>query len=158
MAPLTTVSRGAVVSWARDGGHRDDLRRRRPGNSGRVWRRVRVDGDGVRGKGRLQRHRWGDPRRARWRGRVARSLLVARTPPPGAPRLGLGGRVLLISVRIRGRPSHDLAASRRHHQARKSTSLATDRHVSSSTQNQALAAILFLYKDVLRVELPWLGD
>lgn len=36
------------------------------------------------------------------------------------------------------------------------TYLATERHVSSSTQNQALSAILFLYRDVLAVELPWL--
>lgn len=36
------------------------------------------------------------------------------------------------------------------------TYLATQRHVSSSTQNQALSAILFLYRDVLTVDLPWL--
>jgi len=35
------------------------------------------------------------------------------------------------------------------------TYLATARHVSSSTQNQALSAILFLYRDVLAVSLPW---
>ena len=34
--------------------------------------------------------------------------------------------------------------------------LAVDRKVSASTQNQALAAILFLYKRVLDLELPWL--
>jgi len=34
--------------------------------------------------------------------------------------------------------------------------LATDRSVSASTQNQALAALLFLYKEVLGVNLPWL--
>lgn len=34
--------------------------------------------------------------------------------------------------------------------------LAVDRKVSASTQNQALSAVLFLYKDVLEVELPWL--
>ena len=34
--------------------------------------------------------------------------------------------------------------------------LAVDRKVSASTQNQALAAILFLYRKVLQVELPWL--
>lgn len=38
------------------------------------------------------------------------------------------------------------------------TYLATQRHVSSSTQNQALSAILFLYRDVLAVELPWLDS
>ena len=33
------------------------------------------------------------------------------------------------------------------------THLAIDRHVSASTQNQALSAILFLYRDVLRLDL-----
>ena len=32
------------------------------------------------------------------------------------------------------------------------THLAIDRHVSASTQNQAMCAVLFLYKDVLRAE------
>lgn len=36
------------------------------------------------------------------------------------------------------------------------SSLATDRRVAASTQNQALAALLFLYKYVLGVDLPWL--
>lgn len=36
------------------------------------------------------------------------------------------------------------------------TYLATDRQVSSSTQNQAKAALLFLYQKVLNIELPWL--
>jgi integron integrase len=36
------------------------------------------------------------------------------------------------------------------------SSLANDRHVAAATQNQALSALLFLYKSVLRVELPWL--
>lgn len=34
------------------------------------------------------------------------------------------------------------------------THLAVDRRVSASTQNQALAAILFLYRHVLETELP----
>jgi integron integrase len=34
--------------------------------------------------------------------------------------------------------------------------LATERRVSASTQNQALSALLFLYRHVLSVELPWL--
>ena len=38
------------------------------------------------------------------------------------------------------------------------TYLATKRHVSSSTQNQALSAILFLYREVLAVDLPWLDS
>jgi integrase len=37
------------------------------------------------------------------------------------------------------------------------TMLATQRHVSSSTHNQALSALLFLYKEVLGVDLPWLN-
>lgn len=37
------------------------------------------------------------------------------------------------------------------------THLAIDLKVASSTQNQALAAILFLYRDVLEIKLPWLG-
>jgi site-specific recombinase XerD len=36
------------------------------------------------------------------------------------------------------------------------TMLATQRRVSSSTHNQALSALLFLYKEVLAVDLPWL--
>ena len=38
------------------------------------------------------------------------------------------------------------------------THLAVERHVSASTQGQALAAILFLYRDVLGEEVPWLTD
>ena len=34
--------------------------------------------------------------------------------------------------------------------------LATEGHVSASTQNQALAALLFLYRDVLGLELPFI--
>ena len=36
--------------------------------------------------------------------------------------------------------------------------LATDRNVAAATQNQALSALLFLYRVVLGVDLPWLGD
>lgn len=36
--------------------------------------------------------------------------------------------------------------------------LAVTRHVSASTQNQAKAAVLFLYRHVLGIELPWLDD
>jgi integron integrase len=38
------------------------------------------------------------------------------------------------------------------------TALAVERRVSAATQNQALAALLFLYKIVLEVELPWLDE
>ncbi|MGD8795276.1 MAG: integron integrase [Thiohalophilus sp.] len=36
--------------------------------------------------------------------------------------------------------------------------LAREKHVSPSTQNQALNAILFLYKKVLKVDLPWMEN
>jgi integron integrase len=36
--------------------------------------------------------------------------------------------------------------------------LANERQVSASTHKQALSAILFLHKEVLRVELPWLQE
>ncbi len=36
--------------------------------------------------------------------------------------------------------------------------LAVDLKVASSTQNQALSAVLFLYKKVLSIELEWLSD
>ncbi len=36
--------------------------------------------------------------------------------------------------------------------------LARERHVAASTQNQALASLLFLYKEVLNIALPWLNE
>ena len=36
------------------------------------------------------------------------------------------------------------------------TYLATERRVTASTQNQALSAILFLYREALEIDLPWL--
>jgi integron integrase len=36
--------------------------------------------------------------------------------------------------------------------------LAVDRRVAASTQNQALSALLFLYREVLAQDLPWLDD
>jgi integron integrase len=38
------------------------------------------------------------------------------------------------------------------------TEIAVERHVSPSTQNQALAALLFLYRRVLRQEVEWLSE
>ena len=38
------------------------------------------------------------------------------------------------------------------------TSLAVDGNVAASTQNQALSALLFLYRDVLEQDLPWLDN
>jgi len=36
--------------------------------------------------------------------------------------------------------------------------LALDRQVSPATQNQALQALLFMYRQVLEIDLPWLDD
>ncbi len=36
--------------------------------------------------------------------------------------------------------------------------LAVERKVSASTQNQAKAALLYLYKQLLEVDLPWLDE
>jgi integron integrase len=38
------------------------------------------------------------------------------------------------------------------------SSLAVEGNVAASTQNQALSALLFLYRDVLDQDLPWLDD
>src|SRR5262249_34012892 len=38
------------------------------------------------------------------------------------------------------------------------THLAVEGRVAAPTQNQALAAILFLYRDVLEIQLPWIGN
>ncbi|MET0280842.1 MAG: integron integrase [Steroidobacteraceae bacterium] len=38
------------------------------------------------------------------------------------------------------------------------THLAVDLHVAAATQNQALQALLFLYRQVLGMELPWLNE
>lgn len=38
------------------------------------------------------------------------------------------------------------------------THLAMHGHVSASTQNQALSALLFLYREVLQVDLPWMEN
>jgi site-specific recombinase XerD len=38
------------------------------------------------------------------------------------------------------------------------THLAVEGQVAAATQNQALSALLFLYREVLGVDLPWLDD
>ena len=38
------------------------------------------------------------------------------------------------------------------------TYLATERNVAAATQNQAKAALQFLYKEVLNIRLPWLDE
>ena len=35
---------------------------------------------------------------------------------------------------------------------------ATERKVSAATHNQALSALLFLYREVLDIDLPWLTE
>jgi site-specific recombinase XerD len=36
------------------------------------------------------------------------------------------------------------------------TMLATERKVSASTHNQALSALMFMYREVLGIQLPWI--
>jgi integron integrase len=43
-----------------------------------------------------------------------------------------------------------------HHVRQFLTHLAVERSVSASTQNQALTALLFLYREVLAIHLPWI--
>ena len=38
------------------------------------------------------------------------------------------------------------------------TMMATERKASASTHNQALSALLFLYREVLNIDLPWLSN
>ena len=38
------------------------------------------------------------------------------------------------------------------------SALAVEGRVAASTQNQALSALLFLYREVLDIELPWMAD
>jgi len=38
------------------------------------------------------------------------------------------------------------------------THLAVEKHVAASTQRQALSAILFLYREVLKIDPPWIDD
>lgn len=38
------------------------------------------------------------------------------------------------------------------------SNLATARNVTAATQSQGLAALLFLYKRVLKIDLPWIGN
>lgn len=36
--------------------------------------------------------------------------------------------------------------------------LAVERNISASTQNQAKAALLYLYKQIIGIDLPWLDE
>lgn len=79
-------------------------------------------------------------------------------------------RIRHYSIRTEQAYVHWIAAFIRYHGmrhprdmgAREATAflsyLATDCEVAASTQQQALSALLFLYRHVLEVELPWLND
>ena len=109
---------------------------------------------------------------------------AGRLPPSGSP-AGDGASAppprLLDQVRIRCRTKHYsirterayvgwtrrfiLANDRRHPRELGLaeveaflSALAVRDDVAASTQNQALSALLFLYKEVLGIELPWIGS
>jgi integron integrase len=114
---------------------------------------------------------------ADWRcfsGVVHPTVLVAEGPAPGKPRL-LDAVRRAIRLRHYSPRTEDAYVGwiRRYisfHAKRHPTelgaaevtgflsSLAVEGKVSASTQNQALAALLFLYGEVLGKELPWLPD
>jgi integron integrase len=107
-------------------------------------------------------------------GAASVGLLVRETRPTAAPRPRLLDRVrAVLRARHYSRRTEDayVAWIRRYvffqgkrHPAEMGaeevtaflTALAVDSHVAASTQNQALSALLFLYRDVLEVDLPWL--
>jgi integron integrase len=104
------------------------------------------------------------------------SLVVRETSPPAAPKPRLLDRVReALRIRHYSRRTEEayvawirryiLFHGKRHpgelggpEVTRFLSSLAVDGRVAASTQNQALSALLFLYRDVLGVELPWLDD
>src|SRR5258708_725423 len=101
-------------------------------------------------------------------------FVITPAPPPAAPRL-LDAvreciRVRHYSVRTERTYTHWIARYIRFHGRRHPrglgagevtaflSSLANLGHVAAATQNQALAEILFLYSEVLGIELPWLVE
>ena len=92
--------------------------------------------------------------------------------PPGAPRLldQVRSRIRVKHYSIRteeayvDRIRHYIRFHRNRHPVDLSatdveeflTRLATDRGVAASTQNQAKSALIFLYRELLAIELPWL--
>jgi len=85
---------------------------------------------------------------------ATRAALRARHYSRRTERAYVGWVRRLILATGRRHPStlgpHDLSAFL--------SSLATEGRVAASTQNQALSAILFLYREVLGLDLPWLDD
>jgi integron integrase len=110
------------------------------------------------------------------RDRSARLAVVREAPPPDAPKPRLLDRVReTLRARHYSPRTEEAYVSwiRRYiffhgkrHPAELSapevtrflSSLAVEGRVAASTQNQALSALLFLYREVLGVELPWLDD
>jgi len=101
-------------------------------------------------------------------------MIPTRTPPGQTPRL-LEQLSRALEVRHRSRRTVQAYSSwvrrfilfhgKRHpselgseHVTAFLSSLATEGKCSASTQNQALSAILFLYRHVLATPLPWLDD
>jgi integron integrase len=109
-------------------------------------------------------------------GTAARTLVVCEGPPPPVPRPRLLDRVrAAVRTRHYSRRTEKayIAWTRRYilfhgkrhplemggpEVAKFLTSLAVDGQVAASTQNQALSALLFLYREVLEQDLPWLDD
>ena len=107
-------------------------------------------------------------------GTAARPLIIREADPPVAPRPRLLDRVrAACRARHLSRRTEQayVAWIRRYiffhdkrHPAQMGapevtkflTSLAVEGQVAASTQNQALSALLFLYRDVLETNLPWL--
>ncbi len=107
-------------------------------------------------------------------GALAASLAVRETGPGGAPKPRLLDRVRqAIGARHYSRRTEKayvhwikryIFFHAKRHPAEMGaaevtavlTSLAVKAKVAASTQNQALSALLFLYREVLGLELPWL--
>jgi site-specific recombinase XerD len=103
---------------------------------------------------------------------AAWSLREASTPEPASPRLLDRVRQALRARHMSRRTEEAYVAWIRryiffHHKRHPAeigapevtkflTSLAIDGHVAASIQNQALSGLLFLYRDVLEIDLPWL--
>ena len=105
---------------------------------------------------------------------IAPAEPVAVVPIPAAPRLldQVRARIRVLHYSIRTEQAYvdwikryiryfdkrhprELSAP---HVERFLSYLAVERDVAASTQNQAKSALLFLYKQVLQVELPWLDE
>ena len=99
--------------------------------------------------------------------------ITPSTPPPNAPKLldQVRGKIRLKHYSIRTEQAYVdwikrfvLHFDKRHPRDLGAveveqflTYLAVKRNVAASTQNQAKSALLFLYKEVLAMDLPWLG-